>query len=139
MACFVVPVAEAVVVSAVYATVRAKEKKYTLSREHNGELFEEKTEHTFSKKLAWLMKLLFGGSFLLAFEHLWHGEVVPWAPFLTAAADPGDRAQMLYEMSTVGVMMAVSVTVIWGVIVAVSYYKEKRNAEAVQVIEENRT
>lgn len=140
MACFVVPVAEAVVVSAVYAAVRAKEKKYTLSRDNNGErIFENETGHTFSKKLAWLMKLLFGGSFLLAFEHLWHGEVVPWAPFLTAAADPGDRAQMLYEMSTVGVMMAVSVTVLWGVMVAVSYYKEKRNAEAVQVIKENRT
>lgn len=137
MACFVVPVAEAVVVSAVYAAVKAKEKNYTLSREKHGEQFDTQTEHPFSKKLGWLMKLLFGGAFLLAFEHLWHGEVVPWFPFLTAAADPGDRAQMRYEMSTVGVMMAVSVTVLWGVMVAVSYYKEKRDSESALPVKEN--
>ncbi|HAY73092.1 MAG TPA: hypothetical protein DCY31_04430 [Ruminococcaceae bacterium] len=72
--------------------------------------------------------MLFGGSFLLAFEHLWHGEIVPWFPFLTAAADPGDRAQMLYEMSTVGVMMAVSVTLVWGAVTAASCILERRNA-----------
>lgn len=136
MACFVVPVVEAVVVSAVYAAVRVKENKYTLAHADNSERFETENKRMFSKKLAWLMKLLFGGSFLLAFEHLWHGEIVPWAPFLTAAADPGDRAQMLHEMSTVGIMMAVSVTALWAAMVIISYFVERRNVEAVQKIEE---
>ena len=60
----------------------------------------------FSKKLRWLSNLLWGGSFLLAFEHVWHGEVVPMFPFLTAASNPADAASMLHEMSTVGVAMA---------------------------------
>ena len=50
---------------------------------------------------------------LLAFEHVWHGEVVPWFPFLTAMADPGDAAEMFHEMATVGVCMAVLVTLVW--------------------------
>ena len=83
------------------------------------------------------MKLLFGGSFLLAFEHLWHGEVVPWPPFLTAAADPADRAQMLHEMSTVGVMMAVSVTLLWAAMVVVSLVREKRNESTLAKAEES--
>jgi len=57
--------------------------------------------------------LLWGGALLLAFEHLWHGEVVPWFPFLTAASDPAETAVMLSEMSTVGVTMAVLVTAVW--------------------------
>ena len=48
-----------------------------------------------------------------AFEHLWHGEVVAWFPFLTAASDPAETAVMLSEMSTVGVTMAVLVTAVW--------------------------
>ncbi len=40
-----------------------------------------------SRKLMWLANLLWGGALLLAYEHVWHGEVVPWFPFLTAASD----------------------------------------------------
>ena len=57
--------------------------------------------------------MLFGGAVLLAFEHVWHGEVVPWFPFLTAMNDPADAAEMLHEMATVGVSMAVLVTLVW--------------------------
>lgn len=137
MACFVVPVAEAVVVSAVYMAVKTKEKKYELNSKSDISAFETKTERKFSAKLVWLIKLLLGGSFLLAFEHLWHGEVVPWFPFLTAATDPADRAQMLHEMSTVGVMMAVSVTVLWVAMVAVSYYRERRTVNTALPVKEN--
>ena len=34
----------------------------------------------FSRKLKWLCYMLFGGPALPAFEHIWHGEVVPWFP-----------------------------------------------------------
>ena len=56
--------------------------------------------------------MLWGGAALLAFEHVWHGEVVPYFPFLTAATDPADRAQMLREMATVGVTMAALIIVL---------------------------
>ena len=70
--------------------------------------------------------MLWGGSFLLAFEHVWHGEVTPWFPFLTAASNPVDKAEMLYEMSTSGVAMAILVTAIWGVMVLVSRSLERK-------------
>ena len=57
--------------------------------------------------------MLWGGVVLLAFEHVWHGEVVPWFPFLTAMNDPADTSEMLHEMATIGVTMAVLITVTW--------------------------
>ena len=73
--------------------------------------------------------MLWGGSGLLAFEHLWHGEIVPFFPFLTNAADPADRAEMLNEMGTSGVAMAVLVTLVWVGMVIVSDKLEKTRPE----------
>ena len=72
-----------------------------------------------------LNNMLWGGSALLAFEHVWHGEVTPWFPFLTNAANPADRAEMFAEMATSGVGMAVLVTAVWMVAVAALSYIEK--------------
>ena len=69
-------------------------------------------------------KLLWGGSALLAFEHVWHGEVVPFFPFLTAVEN-GETAEMLAEMGSAGVMMAVLVTAVWVGMLAVSSIVEK--------------
>lgn len=110
MACFAVPAAEAVV------TTIAK-KKMDKSGEH---------KNPFVKRMNWLNNMLWGGSALLAFEHVWHGEVTPWFPFLTNAANPADAAQMLFEMATSGVAMAVLVTGIWAGIVSVTNAIEKR-------------
>ena len=119
MACFVVPAAEAVVVTAVYLAAKKREMKIEAPKLANADKFEEKTSKiTWSKRLSWLMGLLWGGVILLAFEHFWHGEVVPFPPFLSAMATPEDKAEMLHEMSTVGVGMAVSVTAAWGVVCA---------------------
>lgn len=82
---------------------------------------------TLSGKLKWLNTMLWGGSALLAFEHLWHGEIVPWYPFLTAAGNPDATAQMFHEMSTVGVAMAGVVTLGWAAMVAFSGRMEKRS------------
>ena len=102
MACFLVTAAEAVVVT----TAQKVESKKDSS--------ENKSERIpMSRKLRWLSSMLWGGAILLAFEHIWHGEVVPWFPFLTAMADPGDAAEMFHEMATVGVCMAVLVTLVW--------------------------
>ena len=111
MACFSAPLTEAIVVSAVKAASKDGAKHGV---------------NPFLSRLGWLQKMLFGGSFLLAIEHVWHGEVVPWFPFLTNAADPADAAEMLSEMSTVGVGMALAVTGVWAVMAVVSSVIEKR-------------
>ena len=123
MACFVVPAAEAVVTTIVTKVVKSKEKKENASSE---------TKVPFSHKLSWLNTMLWGGSALLAFEHIWHGEVVPWAPFLTAMSSPESTSEMLHEMATNGVLMAVLVTAAWGVMVGVSSAIEKRTSAAVE-------
>ncbi|MGN0659004.1 MAG: hypothetical protein ACI4LA_05295 [Emergencia sp.] len=132
MACFLVTAAEAVVVTAAAKAVKHHETEASSLKmpeqitAGSADCAVQEEKVPFSRKLMWLAKLLWGGAFLLAFEHVWHGEVVPWFPFLTAAADPGDRAEMLHEMSTVGVTMAVIVTAVWVGMVLLSSALEKR-------------
>ena len=127
MACFLVPAAEAVVTTIAAKVMKSKEvTPETVKVQIDGEGLVEAEKLSLSKKLGWLNKLLWGGSGLLAFEHVWHGEVVPWFPFLTAASNPTDAAEMLQEMSTVGVTMAVLVTAVWAGMLAVSSVIEKR-------------
>lgn len=109
MACFAVPTAEAVVTTIM-------KKKMDKNGEH---------KNPFVKRMNWLNNMLWGGSALLAFEHVWHGEVTMWFPFLTNAANPADAAKMLFEMATSGVAMAVLVTGVWAGIVAVTNVIEK--------------
>ena len=123
MACFLVSAAEAVVTEVAVKAVEKKEQKDGVSKETTGHI-------TFSKKLSWLRNMLLGGSVLLMFEHIWHGEVVPWFPFLTAAENPEDLLEMFHEMATVGVTMALLVTAVWAVIVTVVSIIEKRSEAA---------
>lgn len=126
MACFAVSAAEALVTTIITKVVEKKEKKradkYGDASVQNASV--RKTP--FSRKLKWLNNMLWGGSALLMFEHIWHGEVVPYFPFLTAASNPEDAAEMLREMATVGIAMAVLVTLVWVGVVAVSSIIEKR-------------
>ena len=63
----------------------------------------------------------------MGLEHILHGEIVPFPPFLTAASNPADAAAMLNEMGTVGVAMLAILLVAWGVGVAiVDYFKFKK-------------
>ena len=125
MACFLVPTAEAIVVTIMKKAVMAKTPTAPEAGMGNGDTVI-KAHIPFVRKLKWLTNLLWGGSVLLAFEHVWHGEVVPWFPFLTAAGNPQDTASMLQEMSTVGVSMAVLVTAVWACMLIVSNVMEKR-------------
>ncbi len=130
MACFIVPAVEAIVVSVAKKVIEKKEKQ----PEEVSVVLDGTPETAYkvprSRKLYWLTSLLWGGSALLAFEHVWHGEVVPWFPFLTAAADPADAAEMLHEMATVGVSMAALVTLVWLAMLGVSAVIEKRALKA---------
>lgn len=123
MACFLVPAAEAV---AVTAAVK-------MSKSKSGEAEAASVKPLIKKQLKWLNGMLWGGALLLCFEHIWHGEVVPWFPFLTAAEDPKDMTAMLHEMSTVGVVMAVLVTAAWiGMVVVTNIIAKREITEAVE-------
>ncbi len=119
MACFLVPAAEAVIAGVSKKGVKKHEKK-------------ESGKIPFSTKLGWLVKMSGFGAILLAFEHIWHGEVVPYFPFLTNAVDPKDRAAMFHEMATNGVLMAALITVVWIGMLVVVHFAEKKSAKEVK-------
>ena len=123
MACFLVPTTEAIVTTVAEKIIRSKEEKNEVAPAET-----QVPKVRFSQKLGWLNKMLWGGSALLAFEHIWHGEVIPTFPFLTAVQN-GETSEMLAEMGTAGVGMAVLVTLIWGGIVIASNAIEKRTAK----------
>ena len=120
MACFLVPAAEAVV-----TTVAAKVMK------KNAKDNEEKL--SFATKLEGLNKLLWGGSLLLCYEHVWSGEITPFVPFLTAMNDPAETVVMLEEMAVYGGTMAVFMTAVWAVGCLVVDKIMKRPAAQVQL------
>ena len=117
MACFTVPLATAVVAS-------ATKKALPVSAQSN----------PFVAKLGWLGKMMFGGSFLLAIEHVYHGEIIFTPPFLTAVKD-GNTADMLHEMATRGVAMAVLLFFVWVGMVAVSTWLERADEKKLKAQE----
>ncbi len=114
MACFTVPLATAVVAGATKAAMPKAARA-----------------NTFVAKLGWLGKMMFGGSFLLAIEHVYHGEIVFTPPFLTAVQN-GETADMLHEMATRGVAMAVLIFAVWAGMVAVSTLLERSESKRTQ-------
>lgn len=98
MACFTACVAEALVAYGV--------KKVVAKSNHQ-------KVRVFSGKIQKLINLLLSGSFLLLIEHVWHGEIVPFYPFFTAASGPESTRVMVNEILTVGVAMDVAVTAVW--------------------------
>lgn len=113
MACFIVPGTEAIVSTIITKMIEKKENKELELNLKKGVAISELHKEKLSTKLKRLNGLLWGGSVLLAFEHVWHGEVQPFFPFLTAASNPADMAEMISEMSRIGVSMAVLVTIVW--------------------------
>lgn len=111
MACFLVPTTEAIVTS-----VASKKLNAYVDESEASDL----TIH-FIKNMKTLNSMLLGGSALLMFEHLWHGEITPFFPFLTAASSPQQFTAMLKEMATVGVTMALFVTFVWVVMTLVIF------------------
>ena len=97
MACFAVPTAAAIVTTAIGKKVP---EKYHLD---------------------WLNSMLWGGVVMLAVEHIAHGEVVLYPPFLTAGLP-----EVLPEMIKIGVPMTLCIFLIWGVMVAVAATLDKK-------------
>ncbi len=126
MACFIVPGAEAIVTTIATKIVEKHENKKA-SADVDTEVVKEKV----STKLKRLNHLLYGGTALLAFEHLWHGEIQPFFPFLTAAESAESMSEVLHEMSTVGVGMAVVVTAAWAILTAILSVVDKKKAKEI--------
>lgn len=128
MACFIVPAAEAAAVTVAKKQIARKAK--------NG-ASPESAERSLNlvRKLTWLTNLLWGGALLLAFEHLWHGEVIPYFPFLSALTERSTTQQMLFEMGTVGVGMALLVTAVWGIGLALIRASERRTKVVTEKID----
>lgn len=119
MACFLVSAAAAIGTAAVKHVVKHKETKAELkAAETTAEPKEYKfgSEVKWSKKLSYLELSLWSGAFVLAGEHILHGEVTPFPPFLTAAGEgAGAVSEMLHEMGTVGVTMFAAVFAAWAI------------------------
>jgi len=97
MACVVVPTAAAMVITVIGKKVP---EKYHMN---------------------WLNSMMWGGAVMLAIEHIAHGEIVLYPPFLTAGLH-----EVLPEMLKVGVPMTLAIVLIWAVMVAVSARMSKR-------------
>ncbi|OGX14996.1 MAG: hypothetical protein A2166_00700 [Omnitrophica WOR_2 bacterium RBG_13_41_10] len=97
MACFLVPTSTAII-----TTVMRKKipEKYHIN---------------------WLNSMLWGGVIMLAVEHISHGEVVLYPPFLTAGLP-----EVLPEMLKVGIPMTLSIFLVWGIMVTVAARVNKR-------------
>ena len=112
MSCFIVPLTQAVVTSA----IRKSNEKHNRS-DHSA----------FAHHLPALEKMLWGGSLMLVVDHIINGEVTWRYPFFTALENAGGGAVMLREMLTVGVPMSVLVTLVWSVW---CYAKERKAIKA---------
>ena len=126
MACFIVSAVEAVAVTAVKKGVEKKEAEAEVK-----EVKAEVTKVPMSVKLKWLTWMLWGGVVLLAFEHLWHGELTPFFPFLTAMKNKDDMMEMFNEMATVGVCMALLITFVWIIVCVVADSLMKKDTSSV--------
>ena len=67
----------------------------------------------------WLNTMIFGGAIALGVEHIAHGEIVPWPPFLTAMSNPADTAAMFGEIIAVGIPMTLALVLVWVMMVVV--------------------
>ena len=130
MACFTVSAVAAIGVGVARHIVKHNELKAEKEgKERKIEKFG--SDSKWSTKLAYLEGSLFAGSFLLAGEHILHGEVTPYPPFITAAGEgPEAVTEMLTEMGTVGVAMLGIVVAFWAVGVLiydiVKYHRRKK-------------
>lgn len=93
MACFVVPLVQAIATSAIRKWGR-------------GDGF-------IGRNIQSLELMLWGGSVMLIVDHVINGELTWRFPFFTALGQTGGASIMLREMLLVGVPMSVIITLVW--------------------------
>ncbi len=81
--------------------------------------------------VGWLNTMILGGAVALAVEHVAHGEIVPWPPFLTAMSNPADAATMFHEMAAVGIPMTLAIVAAWlGIVLLCNSARARGRASA---------
>ncbi len=120
MACFIVPLTQAIATTAYRKHV---EKKAQLE----GEKCLSPFIFHLSAHLKTLELMLWGGSLMLIVDHIISGEVTWIYPFFTALEAEGGALVMLREMLTVGLPMSLIVTLAWG---AYCCLKERKTVKA---------
>jgi hypothetical protein len=109
MACFLAPMALAIIMTIVQVLTRHSDLTHKL-------------------KLSALNAMLWGGVVILAAEHVFHGEITAWAPYLTAMSSPADTAVMLSEIASIGGSMTLAISGTWVAMLAVNSLMMKRIA-----------
>ncbi len=109
MACFIAPMALAIVTTIIQLLTRHSDLTHKL-------------------KLSILNSMLWGGVALLAAEHVFHGEITAWAPYLTAMSSPADTAVMLSEIASIGGSMTLAISLSWMGLLAVTTLMTKKIA-----------
>ncbi len=92
------------------------------------QLLTRRSELSHKLKLSALNAMLWGGVAILAAEHVFHGEITAWAPYLTAMSSPADTAVMLSEIASIGGSMTLAISCTWVGMLAVSALMTKRLA-----------
>jgi hypothetical protein len=109
MACFLAPMALAIIMTFVQLLTRHSDLSQKL-------------------KLTTLNTMLWGGVVILAAEHVFHGEITAFAPYLTAMSSPADTAMMLSEIASIGGAMTAAISLTWVGTLAVTSLMTKRVA-----------
>ena len=132
MACFAVSAVAAIGVGVARHIVKHHENKNALVVANQPKEYKFGSEVKWSKKLGYLELVLWSGSFVLAGEHVLHGEVTPYPPFFTAAGEGPDAvSEMFQEMGTVGVAMLVALVFAWGLgVFLVDFFKYRKHKKA---------
>jgi len=76
--------------------------------------------------LEWLNTMLWGGVIMLALEHIAHGEVVFYPPFLTAMTSPSEILIMLKELALVGGTMTLAIILVWLTMILIANKVERK-------------
>lgn len=111
MACFLVPMAQAI------AT--------TIYRKHNSSSIYSPEAAILKHEIPALEKMLWGGTVMLIVDHIINGEIMFRFPFFTAFTQAGGTEIFLKELLTVGLPMSIVLTAAWALWALVS----SRNAE----------
>lgn len=114
MACFVAPATVAIATTVTRKVVQKREREATA--EH-AQTSTSEVPGKWTKRLGWLNTMLWGGTALLALEHIWHGELVPWPPFLTAMESTEQIGPMLREIAVYGGAMTAAIFAVWTIMV----------------------
>ena len=109
MACFLAPMALGIIMTIVQLLNRHSDLAHKL-------------------KLSALNAMLWGGVVILAAEHVFHGEITAFWPYLTAMSSPADTAVMLSEIATIGGSMTLAISFTWVGMLAVTTLMTKRVA-----------